>query len=96
MSAGLAMSGVLLAAAASGAAPPAAPAEKPSEPGRTVSEAVVTAKPKDDPMRVVCRTETPIGSRFSVKRCETAGEAAMRRLQDRQDLERMQGDTYRH
>ncbi len=99
MFAALAISAVLLAAASPGAAPPAAsadkPGETPAETGRTVSEAVVTAKPKDDPMKVVCHNVTPVGSRLPVKRCEAAGDAAMRRLDDRQQLERMQGDTYR-
>lgn len=91
----LLMSAALLAAAE----PPAAPAPaaaKAAPAGNTVDPAVATAKPKDDPMKLVCRTETPIGSRFSVKRCMTKGEAEMQRFEQRQELERMQGDTYHH
>ena len=79
--------------------PPAAPsagqgAAAPS--GKTVDPAVVQGKAKDDPMKLVCRTETPVGSRLPVKHCMTKGEADMRKFEDRQDLERAQGDTFRH
>jgi len=88
----------LFVAASPGAPPDASatpPPAKAAGPGATVSEAVVTAKPKDDPMKIVCRSELPVGSRLPVKRCETKGEADIRRFEDRQQLERMQGDTYR-
>jgi hypothetical protein len=87
----------LFVAAAPGAPPDAAapPPPKAAGQGATVSEAVVTAKSKDDPMKIVCRNELPVGSRLPVKRCETKGDAEMRKFEDRQQLERMQGDTYR-
>jgi hypothetical protein len=85
----------LFVAAAPGVAPGAPAAPPPAQGGPTVSEAVVTAKPKDDPMKIVCKNELPVGSRLPVKRCETKGEADMRKLEDRQQLEKMQGDTYR-
>ena len=89
----LLVSAALLAAADPAAQPAPQPA-KPAPAGNTVDPAVATAKPKDDPMKLVCKTETPIGSRFSVKRCMTKGEADMQRFEQRQDLERAQGATY--
>ena len=87
------LAAAILFAAAEPAATPTPPA-KPAPAGNTVDPAVATAKPKDDPMKLVCRTETPIGSRFSVKHCMTKGEADMQRFEQRQDLERAQGATY--
>jgi hypothetical protein len=91
---------VLVAAAfllSAGAADPprtdAAPASPPAA-SKTVDPAVVQGKAKDDPNQLVCHTETPVGSRLPVKKCMTKGEAAMRRLDDRQMIERAQGDTY--
>ncbi len=86
-------SGLLFAAADPPATPPANP--PPAAASKTVDPALVQAKPKDDPMKMVCHTETEIGSRMPVKKCMTKGEADMRRLEDRQQLERAQGDTYR-
>jgi hypothetical protein len=89
---------LLLVAASPSVAPETAtapPAAKAAGPSATVSEAVVTAKAKDDPLKIVCKNELPVGSRLPVKRCEAKGDAAMRRLEDRQEIERMQGDTYR-
>jgi hypothetical protein len=97
LAAALLASTILLAAGepaqgaqASQAPPPNAPA------GKTVDPAVVQGKAKDDPNQLVCHTETPIGSRLSVKKCMTKGEADMRKFEDRQAIEHMQGDTYHH
>ena len=76
--------------------PDSSPAAKPTTP-RTVSEATAVAgktKAPDDPMAIVCHTEPVLGSRLTVKRCTTKGEAAMTKFQQRQELERMQGATY--
>jgi hypothetical protein len=86
-------SALLLAAAAdppAGAAPDKAPPAS-----KTVDPAVVQGKAKDDPNQLVCHSETPIGSRLPVKKCMTKGEAEMRKFEDRQALEKSQGDTYR-
>lgn len=91
----LATASLLLAAAP--ADPPrtdSAPAKPPAA-SKTVDPAVVQGKDKDDPNQLVCHNETPVGSRLPVKKCMTKGEAAMRKFEDRQDLERAQGDTYR-
>ena len=75
---------VLMADAASAAPttpPPAAPAAQPAK--------------KAEGQQMVCKSEQVIGSRLPVKKCMTKGEADMRRFEDRQDLERSQGDTYR-
>ena len=81
---------IMLQAASPSAASAPAPAVKPN----TVDPAVVTAKAKDDPMKIVCHSELPVGSRLPVKRCETKGEADMRKFEDRQMLEKAQGATY--
>jgi len=65
----------------------------------TVSPATAVApkaKAADDPNRLVCKSEPVLGSRLAVKRCTTAGEAAVNRIEQRQQLERMQGSTYQH
>jgi len=80
---------------ASPAAPDRSAPEKAAPASKTVDAAVVQAKAKDDPNQLVCRSEIPVGSRLPVKKCMTKGEADMRRFEDRQDLERSQGDTYR-
>lgn len=69
---------------------------KAAPPAKTVDQAVVQGKGKDDPMKIVCRSELPVGSRLPVKKCMTKSEAEMRKFEDRQELERAQGDTYRH
>jgi hypothetical protein len=85
----------ILLAAGEPAQPPTPQAAPPSAPGgKTVDPAVVQGKAKDDPNQLVCHTETPIGSRLSVKKCMTKGEADMRKFEDRQAIEHMQGDTY--
>jgi hypothetical protein len=86
-------SGFLFAAAADPSAP-GAPAKAAAPASKTVDPAVVQGKAKDDPNQLVCHTETPIGSRLSVKKCMTKGEAEMRKFEDRQAIERAQGDTY--
>jgi hypothetical protein len=92
------MIGVLFASLVLFAAadPPPAPVNPPPTASKTVDPAVVQAKAKDDPNKLVCKSELPVGSRLPVKKCMTQGEAAMRKLEDRQELERAQGDTYRH
>jgi hypothetical protein len=87
-------SAAVLAAADPAAAPSAAPT-KPAEATKTVDPAVAKGKANADPNKLVCHMETEIGSRFQTKKCMTQGEAAMRKFEDRQDLERAQGDTYR-
>jgi hypothetical protein len=80
-------------------APDTSPAAKPTQTTRTVSEATAVAdkgKVADDPLAIVCRSEPIVGSRLTVKRCTTKGEAAMNRFEQRQQLERMQGSTYQH
>jgi hypothetical protein len=96
------MPGVLFAAALllAAADPPPAPqvsegAAAPKAAPSTVAPAVVQGKDKDDPNKLICHMETETGSRFQVKKCVTQGEAAMRKFEDRQDLERAQGATYR-
>ena len=89
----------LLASSADGlqAAPDSSPPAKPATTSHTVSEATAVAgkaKAPDDPMAIVCHTEPVLGSRLTVKRCTTKGEAAMTKFQQRQELERMQGATY--
>jgi hypothetical protein len=79
-------------------APDSPPAAKPATTTHTVSEATAVAgkaKAPDDPNAIVCRTEPVLGSRLTVKRCTTKGEAAMNKFEQRQELERMQGATYR-
>jgi hypothetical protein len=88
-----ALASALLFAAAADSSTPNAPA-KAAPAGKTVDPAVVQGKAKDDPNQLVCHTETPIGSRLSVKKCMTKGEAEMRKFEDRQAIERAQGDTY--
>jgi hypothetical protein len=76
-----------------------APATKPTPTVHTVSEATAIAsktKAPDDPNAIVCKSEPVLGSRLPVKRCMTKGERDMRQFEDRQALEKMQGDTYRH
>ena len=94
------ISAVLAAAALLGQAttsPPPAPdlpAAKPAETPNTVSPATALGarnKAADDPNALVCKSEPVLGSRLSVKRCVTRGEADMRKFEDRQNLERMQG-----
>jgi len=85
---------VLLQAATAEPVRPA-PGNSPAA-SKTVDAAVVQAKAKDDPNQMVCRSEIPVGSRLPVKKCMTKGEAEMRKFEDRQALERSQGDTYRH
>jgi hypothetical protein len=92
----LAFAAAVLLAAADPPAAPATPDVASKAPPSTVTPAVVQGKGKDDPNKLVCHTETEIGSRFQVKKCMTQGEAAMRKFEDRQNLERAQGDTYRH
>ena len=73
-----------------------APAARDAQP-TTVSPATAVApkaKAADDPNRLVCKSEPVLGSRLAVKRCTTAGEAAVNRIEQRQTLERMQGSTY--
>jgi hypothetical protein len=87
---------VLLAQATTGQPPVSDPsaAAKPAEAPNTVSPATAMGaktKAPDDPNALVCKSEPVLGSRLSVKRCITKGEADIQRLQDRQDLERMQG-----
>ncbi|HEX4711751.1 hypothetical protein [Phenylobacterium sp.] len=75
------------------------PAAKPATTPGTVSEATGVAsktKAPDDRNAMVCKTEPVLGSRMTVKRCMTKGDMAMKQFEDRQTLERMQGDTYRH
>ncbi len=77
--------------------PDNAPAAKPASGPHTVSEATAVAgktKAPDDPMALVCHSEPVLGSRLTVKRCTTKGEAAMSKFEQRQELERMQGATY--
>ena len=79
-------------------APDSSPAAKPSTTTHAVSEAPAMAgraKVADDPNAIVCHTEPVLGSRLTVKRCTTKGEAAMNKFEQRQELERMQGATYR-
>ena len=88
-------SAILLAAAEPASSPtPADDAKAAAAAAKTVDPAVATAKPKDDPMAMVCHSETPVGSRLPVKKCMTKGEAEMRKFDDRQALERAQGATY--
>ena len=99
------MISAVLAAAAMLAGPPSlpapsdgTPAAKPATPPHTVSEATAVAgktKAPDDPNEIVCKSEPVLGSRMTVKRCMTRGDMAMKQFEDRQQLERMQGDTYR-
>lgn len=79
-------------------APDGAPAAKPATAPHTVSEATGVApktKAAGDPNEIVCKSEPVLGSRMTVKRCMTRGDMAMKQFEDRQALERMQGDTYR-
>jgi hypothetical protein len=90
---------VLLANSAGGlqATPDSSPAAKPATTPRTVSEATAVAgktKAPDDPLAIICHSEPVLGSRLTVKRCTTKGDAAMNKFQQRQELERMQGATY--
>jgi hypothetical protein len=92
------MIGVLFASLALFAAADPAPAPATAPPpasAKTVDQAVVQGKAKDDPTQMVCKTEIPVGSRLPVKKCMTKAEAEMRKFEDRQELERAQGDTYR-
>ena len=86
---------VLLAQATTTPSPAPDPAAaKAAEAPNTVSPATAMGaknQPADDPNALVCRSEPVLGSRLSVKRCVTKGEADMRKFEDRQDLERMQG-----
>jgi len=89
-----------LAVATSAAAqtpPSGAPAAKEAA-ANTVSPATAVgpkATAPDDPNKLVCKSEPVLGSRLSVKRCTTVGDAAINKIEQRQALERMQGDTYR-
>jgi hypothetical protein len=80
-------------------APPPAPdpaAAKPAEAPNTVSPATALgakSKAADDPNALVCKSEPVLGSRLTVKRCVTKGQADMQKLEDRQTLERMQGHS---
>lgn len=48
-----------------------------------------------DPNRMICRTETPTGSRLGARRtCHTAGEWAEMARADRMSLERTQTQRY--
>src|SRR5690348_15414402 len=91
----LATLAIAFAPAADNPAPPPAPPVKTAPADKTVDTAVVQGKAKYDPGQMVCHSEIPIGSRLPVKKCMTKGEADMRKFEDRQDLERSQGDTYR-
>jgi len=93
---------VLLAdqAGAAQSAPDNAPSAKPARTPHTVSEATAVAdgkaKASDDPLAIVCHSEPVLGSRLTVKRCTTKGDAAVNKFEQRQELERMQGATYQH
>jgi len=97
---------VILAAVGLAIASPAAaqaPSDNPPAPKdaapTTVSPATAVApkaKAPDDPNKLVCKSEPVLGSRLSVKHCTTAGEAAVSKIEQRQELERMQGSTYQH
>ena len=57
----------------------------------TQAQANTNAKPANDPNELVCQKQEITGSRLGAKRiCMTRSEWADRRLQDRQELERVQ------
>ncbi|MFI4951120.1 MAG: hypothetical protein ACHP7A_08810, partial [Caulobacterales bacterium] len=62
----------------------------------TLSGVTATGRNKgaDNPEALVCHSEPVLGSRMSVKRCMTKADADMQKFEQRQELERMQGDTY--
>jgi hypothetical protein len=94
ISAILAAAALLMQAATSPPPVPDAAAPKPAEAPNTVSPATALGartKTPDDPNALVCKSEPVLGSRLTVKRCVTKSEADMRKLEDRQELERMQG-----
>jgi hypothetical protein len=61
-------------------------------PAATPAQTQASAKPASDPNEIVCeKQESTTGSRLGAKRvCMTRGQWADRRLQDRQELERVQ------
>ena len=73
-----------LLAGASASAVAQAPAAAPAQ-------ATANAKPTDNANEMVCQKQEVTGSRLGAKRiCMTRSEWADRRLQDRQELERVQ------
>lgn len=57
----------------------------------TAAPAATNAKPAYDPNEKVCEKQEVTGSRLGYKRiCKTRAEWAQSRLQDRQELERVQ------
>ena len=55
------------------------------------TQAAANAKPADNANEIVCQKQEVTGSRLGAKRiCMTRSEWADRRLQDRQELERVQ------
>ena len=70
---------IALPAAAIALAAAAPPAEQPA------------SDKAPDPNQIICEKQTVVGSRLAVKRiCKTRAQWAVDRLQDRQDLERVQ------
>jgi len=86
---------LLAAAAFLAGATPAAPATPSAAPTQTTVSSVVVPpqkKPTDQAANtLICRNEPVMGSRLKVKRCNTQAEIDDRRLQDRADLEKLQG-----
>ena len=60
-------------------------------PAAAPAQATANAKPADNANEMVCQKQEVTGSRLGAKRiCMTRSEWADRRLQDRQELERVQ------
>lgn len=60
-------------------------------PAASPAQAQATAKPKEDPNEKVCVKQETTGSRLGAKRvCLTRAEWADRKLQDQQELTRVQ------
>jgi hypothetical protein len=74
----------LILAAATATASPAAPPAQPAQPGASAPD----KKPAAEQM--ICRTETPIGTRFPKKVCHAASDIEVRGRTDRQDIEAAQ------
>jgi hypothetical protein len=68
----------------------AAPAATPTPVDAKAAPAAVKKTSND---QLVCRSEPVLGSRMPVKKCRTAGDAAMEKLEAQQNLAKMQGNN---